>query len=319
MGSPGDPIFYYFYLPMHWTLIINPTSGGGKALKWWPRIQSALDQEGLSYDPYFTEKRGHAIQLARELAEQGHRQFAVVGGDGTLNEVVNGLCQQQTVRLSEFSLGCIPIGTASDWVKYHGIPADYRQAVQLLKDPQVLHHDVGKVVFQHQQSRYFINIAGLAFDAFVVQRTDKSRVKGRLGHLFYLWSVLKSLRKYSNPPFAFSVNGQTYREDIFCLNVGICAYSGGGMRLVPEANAQDGLFDITVIEKMGFGEVLMSLHYLYNGKIYEHPKARHFRAASIQVFSLKEEIPLEVDGEFLGFVPAKFSVLAEQLKVVGNV
>lgn len=301
---------------MNWTLIINPTSGGGKAQKLWPQIQSALDQEGISYDYYFTEKQGHAIQLVQKLTEQRKRNYIVVGGDGTLNEVVNGLCIQQNIPLSECTLGCIPIGTASDWVKYHHIPYDIQQAVRLLKEPHLLEHDIGKVVFQHQQSRYFINIAGLAFDAFVVQHTDKNALKGRFGHLFYLWGVLKSLNKYSNPPFAFAVNGQTHQGSIFCLNVGVCAYSGGGMRLVPNADAQDGLFDITVIEKMGFWEVLFNLRYLYNGRIYEHKKARHFRSSGIQIFSFQEDIPMEVDGEFIGFAPAKFLILNQKLKVV---
>jgi diacylglycerol kinase (ATP) len=93
--------------------------------------------------------------------------------------------------------------------------------------------------------------------------------------------------------------------------VGICRYSGGGMMLVPKADPQDGLLDITLIQKMSFWEVLLNLRYLYNSKIYEHPKARHFRAADIQVFPLQKEIPLEVDGEFLGWAPAQFSVLTE--------
>jgi len=301
---------------MKWTLIINPASGGGKAKRMWPRIQSALDREGLSYSYFFTEKKGHAIQLVRELAEQGEQQFVVVGGDGTLNEAVNGLCSQQKIPLRECILGCIPIGTASDWVKHHGIPTDIHRAVLLLKDPQLLEHDVGMVIFPQQQSRYFINIAGLAFDAFVVQRTENNTLKGRLGRLYYLWVVLRSLKKYPCPSFAFSVNGQTYQEPFFCLNVGICKYSGGGMMLVPEADVQDGLFDITAIDKMRLWEVLWNIRYLYNGKIYEHKKARRFRAAGIEAYWLQEDIPLEVDGEFLGFIPARFSVLPQKLKVV---
>jgi YegS/Rv2252/BmrU family lipid kinase len=302
---------------MHWTLIINPTSAGGQAQKLWPRIQSALDQEQLSYDYFFTEHKGHAIQLVKESTRLGQRQFVVVGGDGSLNEVVNGLCLQKKVPLNECTLGCIPVGTASDWIKFHHIPTNIEQAVRLLKKPRLSEHDVGMVSYGQNQVRYFMNVAGLAFDAFVVQRMEHNRLKGRLGHLFYLWHVLKSLRKYSNPPFAFSIDGKTYEGPFFCLNVGICRYSGGGMMLVPKADPQDGLLDITLIQKMSFWEVLLNLRYLYNSKIYEHPKARHFRAADIQVFPLQKEIPLEVDGEFLGWAPAQFSVLTEKLKVVG--
>lgn len=301
---------------MHWTLLINPTSGSGKAQKLWPRIQSALDQEQLSYDFFFTQQKGHAIQLTKELAEQGHQHFVVVGGDGSLNEVVNGLCLQKKIPLNECTLGCIPVGTASDWIKFHHIPTNLEQAVRLLKKPRLSEHDVGMVSYGQNQVRYFINVAGLAFDAFVVQRTEKNRLKGQLGHLFYLWNILKSLRKYSNPPFAFSIDEKTYEGPFFCLNVGICRYSGGGMMLVPEADPQDGLFDITVIEKMGFWEVIFNLGYLYNGKIYEHTKARHFRTADIQILPLKSAIPLEVDGEFLGCLPAKFLILDEKLKVI---
>jgi diacylglycerol kinase (ATP) len=93
---------------MHWTLIINPTSAGGQAQKLWPRIQSALDQEQLSYDYFFTEHKGHAIQLVKESTRLGQRQFVVVGGDGSLNEVVNGLCLQKKVPLKRMYSGLYP-------------------------------------------------------------------------------------------------------------------------------------------------------------------------------------------------------------------
>lgn len=301
---------------MHYTLIINPTSGGGKAQKQWPRIQSALDREKIGYNHFFTTKKGHAISLARELALQGHRHFVVVGGDGTLNEVLNGLCSQNQISVSEFVLGCIPIGTASDWIKFHNIPSAYLQAVKLLKEPVLKEHDIGVLDHGDQQRRYFINVAGLAFDAFVVQRTEEYTMKGWMGHLFYLSAVLLSLRKYHSPAFAFTVEGERYQGALFCLNVGICQYSGGGMRLVPLANSHDGLLDITVIEKMSLWEVLRNLHYLYNGKLYDHPKARHFRTSHIEVHTLEEAIPLEVDGEFIGHTPAVFSLHKDRLKVV---
>ncbi len=301
---------------MTYTLIINSSAQGGKGQKQWPAIAKALDQTGIPYEHFFTEKRGHAISLTKELALEGKRNFVVVGGDGTLNEVINGICGQDQIPIQEFLLACIPLGSGSDWIKSHSIPSHLEKAIQLLKNPQIIEHDVGKVTYNQNEVRYFINVAGLAFDAFVVQRIDKHALKGFLGHLIYLYGLLVSLNKYSCPPFSFTVNNETIEGSYFCLNVGICKYSGGGMLLVPEANPKDALFDITVIKKMGLLEVLRNLPYLYNGKILKHKKTMHFRSSSITINTIKENIPVEVDGEFIGHTPVEFSLLKDKIKVI---
>ena len=301
---------------MKWTLIINPNSGGGKAQKKWPKIKSVFEEQQLDYEPFFTTEKGHGIRLSKRLAEEGRRKFVVIGGDGILNEVINGLCVLEHIPLSEFVVGSIPIGSGSDWVKTHHIPTQIAKAVGLLKDPIYVEHDVGKATYQHDQIRYFINVAGLAFDAFVVQRTEKYTLKGLLGHLIYLFGLLTSLHKYPFYPFGFSVNDTTKNGPYFCLNVGICKYSGGGMMLVPEALPDDALFDITVIDKMSPLEVILNIRYLFNGKIHQHKKVQHFKSSHVSIHPIENDIPFEVDGEFIGNIPVEFRIIDEKLRVV---
>ena len=303
---------------MKWTLIVNLNAAKGKAEKKWPLIESAFKEQNMDFDYYFTEKKGHAISLTSELAQTGKRNFVAVGGDGLLNEVINGICSIDPIPLHEFVVATIPVGTGCDWARNHRIPSNIKAAVSLLKNPVLLKHDVGKAVLDQHHSRYFINIAGLAFDAFVVQQTDKLKAKGRLGNFIYLYGLLKSLHKYPSAAFGFTIGEEERRGPYFCMNVGICKYSGGGMLLVPKAVHNDALFDVTVIEKMSLLEVIFNIRYLFNGKIYDHKKITHYRTREISIFPIENDIPLELDGELIGNIPVSFEMLKEQITVVAG-
>ncbi len=302
---------------MKWTLVVNPKAGMGKVKRKWAKIQQCFFEHNIEFEYYFTSHKGHGIQLTRDLARKGRKNFVAVGGDGMLNEVINGIFELgDSVAKDEFVVACLPLGSGCDWARTHQVPTSIEEAVLLLKDPVLYEHDIGKATYGVNNVRYFINVAGVAFDAFVVEVTESLPSKGLFGKFSYLVGLIISLKKYRSPAFSFVVEGRESLGNFFCLNIGICRYSGGGMALVPDAVPDDGLFDITIIEKMSPLQVIINLRYLFNGRIYNHEKVAFTRVRQIEILPVKENIPLEVDGEYLGAIPAKFSVLEEQLKVV---
>ena len=165
-----------------WYVIINPNAGKGKGKKDWARISSLLEKADIGYEAVFTRDTHDAIGLAGAAVRAGWRRFVVVGGDGTMNEAVNGILEQDEVPVQEIRLGIISVGTGNDWGRMFGIPTDYAGAVETLRREKLFLQDAGIVRYeQHgrQHQRYFINIAGPGFDAVVVQRANRNKQKGK--------------------------------------------------------------------------------------------------------------------------------------------
>jgi len=161
-----------------WYIIVNPNAGNGKGKKDWGRIKNLLEKNELAFESRFTERKGHAIEIAREAAMLGFRKIATLGGDGTLNEAVNGIFTQNIYPTKEFVVGIIPVGTGNDWGRMLGIPLVYDGAIRLLKESRTMVHDIGLVSFfngDQNEKRYFINIAGLGFEALVVSKTTEGK------------------------------------------------------------------------------------------------------------------------------------------------
>ncbi|MEM7370427.1 MAG: diacylglycerol kinase family protein [Bacteroidota bacterium] len=304
-----------------WFLIANPKAGGGKAQKDWNKIQRTLDTVGLGYDCVWTERPFHAIDLVRSALEKGYRKFAALGGDGTVNEVINGIFSQQLVPSRELLFGVLPIGTGNDWARTYRIPKAYAKSIPLLKKAKSRVQDIGKVTYNRDgvsHTRFFNNVLGLCFDAFVADQTKDQSKSGLKGQLFYLLGVLKCLGKYSCPTLHVQGEGIDFHGPAILANVGLCRFSGGGMQLVPQAIPGDGLFDITIVEALTPAQVYRRLPLLYNGKLYKDSHVHHFRSSWVTVSATPDSL-LEVDGENLGEIPASIDLLPAALNVVCNV
>lgn len=301
-----------------WYIIANPNSGGGKTRRDWAKIAQLLDKHELPYEYIFTTSKGHAIELVKSAITEGYRRFVAIGGDGTINEVVNGLFMQQEIAYDELSFGVIPVGTGSDWIKMYQIPVGYESAVQLLVRGHETRQDVGLCSYQdqgEQKQRYFVNVAGMAYDAVVVKNTNHISKSGISGQLFYLLGTLNSLHRFKYLTMEIEGDDFTYNGDVFCLNIGICKYSGGGMQLVPLSIPDDGLFDISVYERMNKLRIVKNLRRMYDGSAYEHKKTLHFRAKKLTIKSEPASLT-EVDGELLGTTPVTFEILPRALKII---
>jgi YegS/Rv2252/BmrU family lipid kinase len=287
----------------------------------WQRIETLLNESTLPYEVVFTNAKGDAIQLTRKGIKDGYRNFIVVGGDGTMNEVVNGCFQQRTCPTHSLCLSMITVGTGNDWGRMFGIPCDYKQAIEVIKAKKTCLHDAGLIHFHignERDKRYFINIAGLGFDALVARRTNRQKEKGRKGKALYFWNLLSSLMLYGHTHTDYMIDGQKFSNKIFTMSLGIGRYSGGGMMQTPNALHDDGLFDVTVINKMGKLEVIRNLKLLYNGKILTHPKVNGYTGKDIVIDS-KPVIHLEADGESLGHSPVKFKIIPRSINIVHNI
>lgn len=273
------------------------------------------------FKPVYTEAKEHAISITLEHIHQGFRHFIVIGGDGTLNEVVNGIFLQEEVSSKEFKLAMIPVGTGNDWCRSFEIPFKYKQAIKLIKKQKTRWQDVGLVQFYNSETpkhRYFVNVAGMGYDAIVAAKTNKDKEQGKGGTFLYLKNLFTSLLFYKHTQTTLKVDqDQTYKNKTFSLSVGIGKYNGGGMKQLPHAEVNDGLFDVTLIKKLGKFTVLKEVKNLYDGSFIHHPKVETFRGKKLMIESLPQ-ISLEVDGESLGHSPFQFEIIPSSLQVVAG-
>jgi len=299
-------------------VIVNPNAGNGKGRKEWNRISGLINKAGLPFTAKFTERKGHAIEITREAISAGFRRIVIVGGDGTLNEAVNGVVTNTVCAPTDITLALIPVGTGNDWGKMFGISTDYEKAVRIVSDNKTLLHDVGIVSFYNGSekfNRYFINIAGLGFESVVVKKTNLQKDKGHGGKLIYFYNLLTSLLAYKNTKAEINIDGEIIHADLFSLNVGNGRYCGGGMRQTPRAIPDDGLLDVTIINGMGKFEIIRNLKILYDGTILRHPKIDGYKCKNIKVSS-ESAMLIEADGESLGQSPAEFNIIADAIKIV---
>jgi len=309
--------------PVHnnWFIIVNPNAGNGKGKKDWNRISGLLERNSIVFEAKFTERKGQAIEFAREATANGFRKLVSVGGDGTLNEVVNGIFTQDNCSPQEVSVGMIPVGTGNDWGRMFGIPTMYEGAVKVLKENKTMPHDIGLISFYNgniQDKRYFINIAGLGFEALVVRKTNIKKDKGRSSRAIYFYNLLSSLLSYKKIISELTIDGKTNSCKVFSINVGNGRYCGGGMRQTPDALPDDGLLDITVIRDMSRIEVIKSLKLLYDGTILSHQLVDGYRSNNLKVTS-NQVMFAEADGETLGHTPVEFSIIPAGINVIYGV
>ena len=302
----------------NWFVIINPQSGGGKALRLWKEAAILMEKENIPFTPVFTRAPQHAIQLVAEGISQGFRHFIAVGGDGTISEVVNGIFTQKVVSSQEILLAVFPAGTGNDWARFYKIPSKVRELIKLIQTEKARIQDIGKITYQENSERkirFFNNVAGMGFEAFVTEKTKDVNKAGFWGQAGYLMGVLTNLFKFESPELSVQAGDFSYKKTCLLLTIGLCRYNGNGMNLVPLSIPDDQLFDLTLIEKISPWNVLRHILKIYNGRIYRHPKAVHYRAAEVYIQS-NSPAYIEADGEVLGEVPIRVELIPEALKIV---
>ena len=297
-------------------LIVNPAAGAGRTAKRWPRIKQYLKSIGLKFEQDLTEAPGHAIELAKTAVSKGYKLIVSVGGDGTINEVVNGI--YNTGNLKDVTLGIIATGTGGDYVRTLGIPRNYLQSCEHLANSHKVTVDVGMVehtVDGQKKRRLFTNFAGLGFDAEVVKATTK-KYKSLGSVPSYLMGLLTTLVCYHNREITLKIDGKEEEHRKICtIIMSNGKYGGGSMFIAPQADIKDGLFDIVIIGDVSKPDLIASLPRIYKGTHLTHPKVTLKHAKEIDIQS-KVSIALQADGELLGEAPARFSIIPSALTIL---
>ena len=304
-----------------WFVVINPIAGSGKGLDDYPLISKLLRDNGIRCEAVFTEHKYHATELTVSAIDAGYRHIIVIGGDGTLYEVVNGLYIQKRVAPEEVTIAVIAVGTGNDWIRMYGIPRRYSEAIRAIKEGYTFLQDVAAVEYeesQYRQVRYMANVAGLGYDAAVIRRMQRNKMKRSLGPGAYIWGMIRTFFGYKSTGVKIWVDDKLiYNDLLFSMAIGVGKYNGGGVQQLPDAVADDGLLDITMIKPLHWWHILFRIRKMYNGTIYSIGHVLYAQGRKIRIESTPET-PLEIDGELLGGTPVEFNVCHREVRVIVN-
>lgn len=261
---------------------------------------------------------GHSRALAE--ASCGHCDYMIaVGGDGTLNEVLNG-CLESTAALPCF--GVLAHGSANDMLRSLGLDGSVDELCALIREQCERTIDVGRVnccdAGGDESARYFINIADLGIGAVVVQHLNQShRLLG--SNLHYLRAILKTFSHYRKRQISVQSDGDLdWQGKALALVAANGRYFGSGLCVAPGAALDDGLLSITLVGDARLTDFALNLRRLKRGAMLEHPEASYHHASRLDITAVGEEVPLEVDGEFLGFTPASIEILPRRVRFLGQ-
>lgn len=297
-----------------WFVIINPTSGNGKAKKLWPKIKKLLDRYNFDFEFAFTENASHNVDLVHVSVNQGVKNIICVGGDGTIHNTVNGIMTQDRFASNEITLGVIPIGTGNDWVRTHEIPKDLEKAFVVIKQGQTAVQDVGKIEFLKSDKSpvFFNNLAGIGFDGYVASKVGRYK---HLGGIAYLLGAILGLFSFKNFDVALTTNDDHITTKALMALIGLCQYSGGGMQLTKYSHYNNGKFDISLAKNFSKVDIVINTPKLYNGTITKLNKVVTLNNSEIEVKILGDKKPLiQADGEIVGSGSFKVSLVSNALK-----
>src|SRR5215217_1113040 len=288
-------------------VICNPTSGGGAYDP--DEIRDELD--GLDLDWIETKDREDAIQAAQDWREG---LLIVAGGDGTVNDVVNGLGRAGFP--DGVTLGILPAGTGNDLAATLCIPEDPELAEDVIRQNRIRTLDVARVRSEGVGERFFINVATGGLGAEISSVNDEE-LKKRWGKLSYLRASLEVARNFDVRELSLYLDGEERRVKAVNVAVGNCRYTGGGWPATPKANPEDGLLDVVVIETLVAGELFdLAPAVLAESSYLGKEGVLFVRAKEIRVETQPPGLEFTADGEVIGNEPAQFSVLPRTLKVI---
>lgn len=302
-------------------VIVNPHAGNGSTRSKWPAIRALVKDRLGSFKPYMTRGVGDAEQIAKNAVATGAELIVCVGGDGTLNEVINGVMSHEESVRSGLVIGVVPNGTGCDFIKTVPIPTDIEQAIDLIAARPIRRIDLGNLVLQdfhgHNPSRFFHNVASFGIGGEVAYRVNKTP-KTFGPFISFLWSTLICIFQYGKKKIRFKVdNGVEQEFNVWNVAVANGQFHGGGMWIAPDASVNDGLFHVTVIGDLTLPEVFSNLPKLYNGKINDVDKVISLTGKTIEALPF-HRILLEVDGEQPGMLPAVINMVPGALKIIST-
>jgi diacylglycerol kinase (ATP) len=293
--------------------LVNPASANGSTAKRWPEIAHEAMSEGLIGDVLFSEHGEHLPQLAREALERGAERLVVVGGDGSLHQVVNGLGE----RAGEIELALIPRGTGWDYAREFGIPRAPRAAARVALEGELREVDIGRASCRawggQELATYFVNAGGAGISGAIARRAnDGSKALG--ARPSYLWATVSVFVRWRNCEVRVRTDGEERSGPMHEVLVGIGRYLNGGMKLFPEARPDDGLFDVLLMGDVTKRDLVANVVKLYRGTFLPHPRIELLRGSVVTV-DAEQPLPIQLDGEQPGTTPVRFELLPRALRL----
>jgi diacylglycerol kinase (ATP) len=291
----------------NYKFIINPLAAAGKCAKLGKVIHRLATEAEIDFNIEYTNKPKNATEIARRCCNQ-FEFIVAVGGDGTINEVVNGMVGGKA------KLGIIPSGCGNDFIRSLAIPKDLVDAFKILVDKKTARIDLGKV-----NDLYFINGLGIGFDAWVVKTIlAKKRISGKLK---YLYGIFQSIYQYKPVVLHLFFNNMAHKDKYFMINVGNGFCMGGGFKLTPLARLDDGLLDLNIVKNLTKLEIYKNLIKVFSGKHTEMPQVSTAKTNYLKVES-EEKFTAHVNGELIPWsrdespCTLEISVLPQALEVI---
>jgi diacylglycerol kinase (ATP) len=295
-------------------LVLNPRAGKGKGIKAFAAIRELLGQRIKTMEVRVSEYAGHAFQIGREAAKNGYERILSIGGDGTPFEIVNGLYAEGQPRQA-IELGMIPAGTGNSFLRDFSV-ISWRQAVENILSGRRRQVDLVEISYQRDQKeikQYYLNILGVGLIADILKLTNE-KLKG-FGSLGYSLAVLLRLAKGMRNRMQITLDGEKMEIVDSALVISNSKFTGGGMKIAPMADTQDGRVDVVIFQEVNRRDILNIFSRVFKGTHVGHPKVKTFRAAEIAIDSCPQEL-LMADGELLGMTPLRLKVLPGELTIL---
>ena len=277
--------------------------------------QRLLDQFTIDYCE--TRSQGDAIQLAQGAIEDKTDHLIAVGGDGMLNEVVNGYMNSDEALRKNITLGLLPYGTGNDFSKTIGMRNDIEQLAGLIENDQTQPVDIGEIQYKSLQgvtkTRHYINITDIGIGGLVVKTVNQSS-KFLGPDLTYIKAILQAFFTYKHAKVRLTSDSFQWEGAILSLCMANGRYFGSGMCIAPQAEVADGKIEIVILGNVSLMDYLKNMSKIKKGEILEHPEIRYEQVRSCRIEALDGECPVDMDGEFIGYTPIELNIKEHALK-----
>lgn len=299
--------------------IVNPSSSNGNTGREWPEFEKIIGNSGIELDIKHTECPLHATKITREALKAGYEIIVSVGGDGTMNEVVNGFFEDGKQINEDACLAILSRGTGCDLIRTLGIEKSIDSFVKILKNPKTIVCDVGICKFIEysgkETERYFLNISDVGIGGETTYRVNK-RSKLLKGFLSFLIASVNTIILYKNKMYDINIDDKIIlNEKLNSVIIANGRYFGGGMEVAPLAKMDDGLFDIIILGNLNKLELISNLPKIYKGTHLSHPKINRYLGKHIKVKSTDRAL-VELDGEQPGTIDAEYTIIPKGIKVL---
>lgn len=303
-----------------WQIVLNPNAMSHRCGEFWNSIEDYLNNESILYKYHITESIEESKLLVQKLCGEGARHFIVIGGDGTLNIFVNSILTAG-VNSEEVFIVPIMMGTGNDWARTHFEHQDFKTALKVFVDGTFVKQDLGliEIMLHHKciDRRYFINIAGFAFDAAVILNSQDKKPK-MFPQTFYLMGIFNTLMKYKAQKIELISPDFYEKKKIFTIAVGIGKYNGNGMQQCPDASPVDALFDVLTIDDVSRMKVIANVKNLFNGKLIERVEEANIMRTNMLEIKSHPYIRCEVEGELIPAGDYKITCLPGAINILSE-